>query len=136
MEKEYLRLTIDADSDGTGALTAEIASSGFVAHGTAYFDLQHIANFSKALRAFPLSQNDPPIIEGGSGARRKPVRSNSYIFQFELTRSEVRDRLECVLGSRIRGFGKMIVLRLRTLPRSNCKRRTPHWNASEPTWSN
>jgi hypothetical protein len=73
MEKDdYLRITIDADSDGTGALTAEISSSGFVARGTAYFDLHAIANFSKALRAFPLSQNEPPIIEGGFWSKENP----------------------------------------------------------------
>ena len=63
--KEYLRLKVDPSSDGTGKLTAEVASSGFAGRGEAYFDLQKLAHFSQELRAFPLSESNPPHIEGG-----------------------------------------------------------------------
>jgi hypothetical protein len=62
---EYLRLKIEPNSDGTGKLTAEIASGGFAAWGEAYFGLQRLAEFSQKLCAFPLSESDPPYIEGG-----------------------------------------------------------------------
>jgi hypothetical protein len=62
---EYLRLKVDPDSDGTGKLTATIAAGGFAAWGEAYFDLQRVARFAQQLRAFPLSESDPPHIEGG-----------------------------------------------------------------------
>jgi hypothetical protein len=64
-EGEYLRLKVEANSDGTGKLIAEVASSGFAGRGEAYFNLPSLADFSQELRAFPLSQSNPPRIEGG-----------------------------------------------------------------------
>jgi hypothetical protein len=70
-DDEYLRLKVDPDSDGTGKLTAEAASSGFAGRGEAWFDLQQLARFSRELRAFPLSQSNPPNIEGGFWSKEK-----------------------------------------------------------------
>jgi hypothetical protein len=70
-EDEYLRVTVDADSDGTGKLIAEVASSGYAGRGGAYFDLQRLAEFAQELRAWPLSQSNPPYIEGGFWSQDK-----------------------------------------------------------------
>jgi hypothetical protein len=68
---EYLRLKVDPSSDGTGKLTATIAAGGFAASGEAYFNLRSLAEFSQQLRAFPLSESDPPHIEGGFWSKEK-----------------------------------------------------------------
>ena len=61
----YLRLTLQADSDGTGQLSVEISVAGFAGVGSAWFDLHRLEEFAQSLEAFPLPSVDPPTLEGG-----------------------------------------------------------------------
>jgi|SRR5215475_4266751 len=70
-DDEYLRLRLSPESDGTGKLTAEVASLGFTGRGEAWFDLKELARFSQELRAFPLSHSNPPYIQGGFWSKEK-----------------------------------------------------------------
>jgi hypothetical protein len=61
-----LRVTYAADGDGTGQLKGAVESEGFSGHGSAWFDRAHLKKtVIPALRAFPLSADTPPTIEGG-----------------------------------------------------------------------
>ena len=68
---EYLRVRIAPDSDGTAMLSAQVASTGFAGRGEAWFGLEELAVFSCQLKAFPLSQSDPPRISGGFWSKEK-----------------------------------------------------------------
>jgi hypothetical protein len=51
----YLRLSIDADDDGTAELRADVRADGFSGVGAAWFDLRQVADFALSLEnAFPL----------------------------------------------------------------------------------
>ena len=60
-----LRLTLDRDTDGTGALNAEARSGAFAGRGQAWFDIQRIADFGRALDAYPIPDDGQPTLQGG-----------------------------------------------------------------------
>jgi hypothetical protein len=71
-EAGYLRLSLETDSDGTGELFAEVSSSGFSGHGSAWFNLQELAVFAKQLGTIPLPADNDLCLEGGYGNQEKP----------------------------------------------------------------
>jgi hypothetical protein len=61
-----LRLSYRPDDEWVGQLDASVTSGAFSGKGSAWFDRQYLKQtFVAALRAFPLSTSDPPVIEGG-----------------------------------------------------------------------
>ena len=70
--KNYLLLRVNLDSDGTCELHAFVTSDGFSGHGSAWFDVGRVREFSKALRSYPLSETNPPHIEGGYWSESAP----------------------------------------------------------------
>ena len=64
-DENYLRLTLEQDDDGTGEVFAEVCSRSFRGTGSAWFDSTQIEAFAVALRQFPISNESPPLLEGG-----------------------------------------------------------------------
>ena len=62
---DKLRLTLQADPDGTGLLFVEASSVGFSGRSSAWFDVQGIAEFATRLDAFPLPPEGSLVLEGG-----------------------------------------------------------------------
>jgi hypothetical protein len=61
-----LRLSYRPDDEWLGQLDASVTSGAFSGKGSAWFDREYLKEtFLPALRAFPLSTSDPPMIEGG-----------------------------------------------------------------------
>ena len=61
-----LRLTFEADTDGTGELFARVESAGFSGASSAWFDSEHLVEFAKSLaNSYPLQPNEPLRLEGG-----------------------------------------------------------------------
>jgi hypothetical protein len=61
-----LRLSYKPDDEWNGQLVAIVKSGAFSGQGSAWFSrLQLKEVFVAALRAFPLSESDPPMIESG-----------------------------------------------------------------------
>jgi hypothetical protein len=68
-----LQLRYRPDDEWHGELDAVVRSSEFSGKGSAWFGREYIrTNFASALRAFPLSVDDPPLIEGGFGSKERP----------------------------------------------------------------
>jgi hypothetical protein len=100
--RDHLRLTVQADSDGTGQLSVEISAAGFAGVGSAWFDLQGLEDFARSLEAFPLPAVNPPTLEGGfwrndgKGLEQRHVR---LIFQPANRRGTVGVRVELATPS-------------------------------------
>ena len=62
---DRLRLTLNADPDGTGELIVQASSGGFAGFASAWFDVQGLVEFATRLEAFPLPAEDPLVLEGG-----------------------------------------------------------------------
>jgi hypothetical protein len=62
---DKLRLTLQADSDGTGQLIVQASSGGFAGSASAWFDVQGLLEFATRLEAFPLPTEDRLVLEGG-----------------------------------------------------------------------
>jgi hypothetical protein len=61
-----LGLSYRPDDEWHGQLDATVRSGAFSGRGSAWFNREQLKEtFTAALRAFPLSANDPPMIEGG-----------------------------------------------------------------------
>ncbi|WP_061026870.1 hypothetical protein [Bradyrhizobium sp. CCH5-F6] len=61
-----LQVIYRTDEEYTGRLTAIVKSGRFSAEGAAWFDRIYVKEtFLVALRKFPLSAGNPPILEGG-----------------------------------------------------------------------
>jgi len=68
MTRNVLRLRFYDDFDGTGELAADAESDGFAGKGSAYFDIENLKDFAKALREYPLPFGSERLsIEGGYG---------------------------------------------------------------------
>jgi len=73
MDQPELSLEYIPDSDGTGQLVATVRSGAFAGRGSAWINPDQMkGTFIAALKAFPLSESDPPIIEGGFWSKEIP----------------------------------------------------------------
>jgi hypothetical protein len=67
-----LTLSFDDDDDGLGKLFVTVKSGAFSGEGNAWFDPITVREtFVTPLRAFPLSETAPPMIEGGFWNKQK-----------------------------------------------------------------
>jgi len=55
MNRNNLKLSLQADDDGTGELIAEVSANGFRGKGSAWFDLQRLVAFSEELLSYPIT---------------------------------------------------------------------------------
>jgi len=73
MNVAELRLGYRPDDEWIGQLDAVVTSGAFSGKGSAWFDRQQLKEtFVVALRAYPLSAADPPMIEGGYWSKERP----------------------------------------------------------------
>jgi hypothetical protein len=73
MNAAELRLSYRPDDEWHGQLDAAVTSGEFSGKGSAWFDREQLKEtFVAALRAFPLSTSDPPMIEGGFWSKERP----------------------------------------------------------------
>ena len=64
----YLRVRFQDDGDGTGRLFARAEADGYSGESDAYFNIDEIESFARALREFPLPPGDQRCsISGGFG---------------------------------------------------------------------
>jgi hypothetical protein len=64
MSTAELRVIYRPDDDGTGEIIATVRSGAFSAQGSAWFG-RDLEIFLAGLRSYPLSSENPPMIEGG-----------------------------------------------------------------------
>jgi hypothetical protein len=68
-----LRLSYRPDDEWHGQLEAAVVSAPFSGRSSAWFTRQHLKeDFIVALRKFPLSGSEPPMIESGFASKDKP----------------------------------------------------------------
>jgi hypothetical protein len=68
-----LRLSYRPDDEWHGQLEASVMSAPFSGRSSAWFTRQHLKEkFVVALRKFPLSGSEPPMIESGFASKDKP----------------------------------------------------------------
>jgi hypothetical protein len=60
-----LRLTLQADTDGTGELFVEASSGAFHGASSAWFEMRWLAEFGRILGVYPLPREKPPTLQGG-----------------------------------------------------------------------
>jgi hypothetical protein len=73
MAVAQLRLTYRSDNEWDGQLDAAVTSELFSGAGSAWFSSEELkGTFIAALRSFPLSTSNPPLIEGGNWSQEKP----------------------------------------------------------------
>lgn len=65
MNMGWLRLTIDADDDGTAELFARFEANGFSGKGSAWFDLIDLQAKADDFGKYPLQVTETPFIQGG-----------------------------------------------------------------------
>jgi hypothetical protein len=65
MAPSHLKLTFYDDNDGTGELTAEACADGYTGTGSAYFGIDELKHFAKAIAEFPLPERTRCQIAGG-----------------------------------------------------------------------
>ena len=66
MSATELKLNYWADDDNTGELLATATAGAFSARGSAWVGRVHVKQtFPTALRIFPLTSTNPPVVEGG-----------------------------------------------------------------------
>jgi len=68
MRHGFLKLTFTDDGDGTGKLSVEAAAGGYSGKGSAYFNIDAIAEFAGSISRFPLADSDCCLISGGVDA--------------------------------------------------------------------
>ena len=74
MNDAELRLSYRPDDEWLGQLDASVVSRAFSGRGSAWFNKKEVKQtFVAALRMFPLSTVNPPLIEGGFWSKEKPV---------------------------------------------------------------
>jgi hypothetical protein len=67
-----LRVGYRPDDEWVGELDAAVTSGGFSGQASAWFDRTTVKEtFVTALRAFPLSTNLPPVLQGGFWSKEK-----------------------------------------------------------------
>jgi len=68
---DYLRLRFKDDKDGTGLLMARAEADGFSGTSEAYFNVEELEEFAKAIKLFPLPPEDARrSISGGFGSAK------------------------------------------------------------------
>jgi hypothetical protein len=73
MSTAELRLSYRPDDEWLGQLDATVTSGAFSGRGSAWFNRQQLREtFVSALRAFPLSVRNPPMIESGFWSKENP----------------------------------------------------------------
>ncbi len=78
--KNTLRLTFDADSDGTGKLFAQVQSADFSGASSAWFGNDELVEFAKSLAtAYPLQPNSPLKLEGGFWSKSDAVIEKLHV---------------------------------------------------------
>jgi hypothetical protein len=65
ISSKYLRIRFRRDNDGTGELTVEAASEGFLGRSSAWFSVAALEEFARAIAVFPLANERRPAITGG-----------------------------------------------------------------------
>ena len=64
--RDALRLSFNADTDGTGELLAEVRAKNFSGTGSAWFGNDYLVEFAQRLsQAYPLEVGKPLTLEGG-----------------------------------------------------------------------
>ncbi|MGJ5196162.1 hypothetical protein [Bradyrhizobium sp. HKCCYLRH1030] len=64
MSAAELHIVYEPDEDGTGKIVATAKTGAFAAQGEAWFG-RNLESFLGRLRAYPLSSQTPPTIDGG-----------------------------------------------------------------------
>ncbi|WP_257166562.1 hypothetical protein [Bradyrhizobium sp. SRS-191] len=64
MSTAELHIAYEPDQDGTGKIIATARAGAFAGRGEAWFG-RDLDDFVKGLRSYPLSWDQPPMIEGG-----------------------------------------------------------------------
>jgi hypothetical protein len=73
MSVAELRVSYRPDDQWNGQLGATVRSGAFSGRGSAWFSRKRLKEiFTAQLRAFPLSETDPPVIEGGFWSKEQP----------------------------------------------------------------
>jgi len=69
MSTTELRVMYEPDDDWCGEIIATARSGAFAGQGSAWFSPDHIKQtFVAGLRSYPLSVENPPLLEGGYGS--------------------------------------------------------------------
>src|SRR5690242_512262 len=71
MKHGFLRLKFEDDGDGTGKLSADAAVEGYSSRSSAYFDLDQLKEFAKAIGEFPLPERTRCQIASGFGSKEE-----------------------------------------------------------------
>jgi len=72
MSATGLHLSYRPDDEWHGQLDAVVTSGAFTGRGSAWFSRDHLKDtFIAALREFPLSVSNPPLVEGGFWSKAK-----------------------------------------------------------------
>ena len=70
-----LEVRFSPDDDSLGEIVATVRSGAFSGRASAWFDRQKVKDdFIDALRAFPLSADRPPVLQGGFWSRNQRDR--------------------------------------------------------------
>jgi hypothetical protein len=73
MSAAELRLSYRLNDERHGQLDAVVTSRAFFGRGSAWFSRDKLKDtFIVALREFPLSASNPPLVEGGFWSKAKP----------------------------------------------------------------
>lgn len=80
MYKLKLRLKIDADNDNTGELFGELEADKFAGQGSAWFELKKLTEQAKRFSEYPISDEEPPIIEGGYWKKDTSAIEQEHLF--------------------------------------------------------
>ena len=80
---DVLRVTFRPDDEWLGELKVSASSGGFSGVGEAWFSKDDLADFSRAIIAFPLPADAPPTISGGLGGNDKSPPQKLVTLAFE-----------------------------------------------------
>jgi hypothetical protein len=94
MSSAELRLSYRPDDEWLGQLDAVVVSGVFSGRGLAWFDRQSLKEkFVGELRAFPLDQNNPPMIESGFWSKENPGTLKQCHLRIAIRPHDVRGTL-------------------------------------------
>src|SRR5579859_4780493 len=71
MSTAELRLGYQQEDEWHGQLVAVARSREFSGRGSAWFSQQQLKTFVRALRSYPLSASDLPMVEGGFWSKER-----------------------------------------------------------------
>jgi hypothetical protein len=78
----YLKLIYIEDGSTLGELSAQVHANGFSGFGSAFISKETLLQNSNEFGKYPLSNNTPPVIEGGY--LTQPKQTNLRIFAYPL----------------------------------------------------